>query len=143
MITIRNASPEDKESLARIYLESRVAHFHWADRSVFSLGDFECDSQDEEIFVACEASGQVTGFVSVWVPESFVHLLFVAPGHEGQGIGRKLLDHVAGCLPLPLRLKCVEANATALAFYHRLGWQAVSHGLDQQQRYLVLEKQPG
>lgn len=139
-LTIRLATPDDQDALARIYVESRLAHFHWTSAAGFSLTDFEQDSDGEVVHVACNAGGDIIGFISVWKPESFVHLLFIAYDQERQGVGKALLDHLTTWLPFPHRLKCVEANLPALAFYRSQGWQEVSRGLDGVQPYLVLER---
>lgn len=139
-ITIRRALPEDDQALAQVYLASRRAHFHWTNPESFSLADFEHDSAGEVVHLACDNEGKVVGFVSVWELDAFVHLLFIAPGHEGQGIGQQLLDHLATWLPLPHRLKCVVANTAALGFYRRLGWQEVDQGMDGKEPYLLMEK---
>ena len=138
--TIRAVAASDKEALARLYLDSRCAHFDWTSRDAFALSDFERDSEGEVIHVACDSEGQIAGFVSVWEAESFIHLLFIAPGRERQGIGRLLLQHTATWLPFPQRLKCVEANASAVAFYRRLGWLEIGQGVDGQQPYLEMAK---
>lgn len=139
-LTIRPATDDDAEALARIYLDARMAHFHWVPRSELALTDFARDSQYEIVWVATDTNAHVLGFVSVWEPDSFIHLLFVAPGYENQGIGRALLQHLDLWLPFPHRLKCVAVNQPALAFYRRLGWQEAGEGMDGGHRYLILER---
>jgi GNAT superfamily N-acetyltransferase len=65
---------------------------------------------------------QIVGFLSVWAPERFVHHLYVAPSHQGRGIGRMLIEACAELYGLPLSLECELANRGARRFYERLGW---------------------
>lgn len=48
-----------------------------------------------------------------------LHQIYVAPGLEGQGIGRDLFAEIESCFPdaSRLRLEVDPANATAIAFY--------------------------
>jgi GNAT superfamily N-acetyltransferase len=50
------------------------------------------------LWVWQEADGLVTGFAGGDVRDGSVWALFVAPGHEGKGIGRALLTHACDAL---------------------------------------------
>jgi RimJ/RimL family protein N-acetyltransferase len=86
-------------------------------------------------------SGDVLGFVSVQLQESFVHHLYVHPDFRGQGVGRALLTSLESWLPTPWRLKCVRANHRALAFYLALGWHEIGEGESRDGAYAILEWQ--
>jgi ribosomal protein S18 acetylase RimI-like enzyme len=139
-LIIRRATPLDHDDLAQIYLAARHAHFHWEDPRSFELSDFAQDSNGEVVFLACDTAGNVLGFISVWEPDSFIHLLFIAPGYERRGIGSRLLEHVENFMPYPHQLKCVEANLLARAFYRHLNWSEQERGHDGRVDYLLLEK---
>jgi len=138
--SIQHATPNDREDLAQIYLAARRTHFFWEDPRTLSLADFDRDSQGEVIHTARAANGLLTGFVSVFERESFIHLLFVAPGHEHQGIGSALLQHLETRLRFPHQLKCVQVNEAALAFYQRQGWKLLAPGYDGRNDYYLMEK---
>ena len=57
----------------------------------------------------------------------WVDSLYVAPRAQGRGVGGRLIDHAVGALTgagaTELRLFAFEANAPAIAFYRRHGWQ--------------------
>ncbi len=138
MTYIRAATPNDEPVLSRIYNEVRRAHFHWMDAATIREGDFRRDSEEEEVFVE-ERDGVVLGFIAMWVPDSFVHHLFVALEHQGQGTGSRLLEFAQRRYAWPLHLKCVEANERALAFYKQRGGVVLERGLHEEVPFLLME----
>ena len=46
---------------------------------------FDHDTQEEQIFLV-EENNKIHGFVSLYVPNRFIHLLFVHPEAAGQGL---------------------------------------------------------
>lgn len=74
-----------------------------------------------ETFVL-EEDGRVVGFISMVGHE--VGGLFVAPDRQGQGVGRRLLDHVRSSRPV-LELSVFEANTRARGFYETYGFVVV------------------
>ena len=58
--------------------------------------------------------------------------LYVAPGLEGQGIGRDLFAEIESCFPdaSRLQLEVDPGNATAIAFYTAHGMTEVGHTTD-------------
>ncbi|RZL38040.1 MAG: GNAT family N-acetyltransferase [Rubrivivax sp.] len=80
--------------------------------------------------VAEEAGGRLVGFTYVLLQHdpvwgSLVDNLHVDPGHKGGGIGRQLLQAVAGQLGAghtqPVFLWVLDANEPAKRFYARMG----------------------
>lgn len=141
-IHIRKAEKTDYVTLATIFLESRRRAYHWRDLAGLKLEDFEVQTAGEVIFLAEDERQEILGFISVWEPERFVHHLFVAPDHQRNGIGKRLLDSLSSWLPLPYRLKCKEKNLAARAFYAKHGWTEVGRGSDEHGEYLILEYNP-
>ena len=127
-----------REQLRQIYLESRRRHFTWLDQSRFSDQDFDSDTESERIWVALNKDIPL-GFVSVWMPESFVHHLYVHPDHTNQGIGGMLLQDCVQRVNNPLRLKCMKQNLAALAFYRSKGWAIESDGHNEQTDYYLMK----
>lgn len=140
MIRIRRAEATDLPVLAEIFLTTRLQAFHWCDPSSFKLTDFVNQTKGEVIHLAEDAEdGGLLGFISVWLQESFVHHLYVIPGQQRIGTGTALLESLLPWLPLPYRLKCLEENHAALAFYRKHGWIEQGRGSDALGDYLVME----
>lgn len=138
-IRLRRASPDDTPRLARLFLEVRQATFTWRDTSAYRLDDFESETVAEDILIAENEEGTLLGFISVWVPDSFIHHLFVTTSAQGMGVGRRLLEGLIPWLPLPHRLKCAEPNTRARAFYQKLGWVEIGRGESSDGFYRLLE----
>jgi ribosomal protein S18 acetylase RimI-like enzyme len=110
-----------------------------ARQEAWSRDGFAYAVSGEDVFVALAPGGEVVGFVSLWRPEPFVHLLHVARGWRGRGAGATLLAHALATLPAgSVDLKCLPDNRPALAFYRRLGWVEVGSDLDAEPPYLRL-----
>lgn len=108
----------DYPQLREIYLASRRQSFHWVKAEDMDLHDFDQDTQDEQIFIA-EENSKILGFISLYVPDRFIHLLFVHPEAAGQGAGDLLLKQAIKVLGTPITLKCVSENHNALSFYQK------------------------
>jgi GNAT superfamily N-acetyltransferase len=81
----------------------------------------------EEQWVAVTA-GEIIAVLSIFWPENFIHSLYVTPGRQGLGVGRRLLAAVMADARGDCELKCDQANARAVAFYRHLGWREVGEG---------------
>lgn len=138
MVRYRAARTADHGPLAELLRECRRAAFHWRPPESFSLEDFGRETAGERIVVA-ERSSRIVGFVSVWVPERFIHHLYVSPREQGQGIGTGLVSSLFDDLPLPYRLKCQQQNVRALQHYRSRGWRECGAGCGADGDYLVLE----
>jgi len=82
--------------------------------------------------VVAESGGQPVGFALFYLtystvlgqPSLYLEDLYIAPGHRGGGLGRRLLAHLAalaverGCGRLDWQV--LRANEPALRFYHRV-----------------------
>lgn len=77
---------------------------------------------NSETWVACRA-GQPLGFISLI--ETFIGGLFIAPDHQGDGVGRKLVEH-AKKLKGDLSLEVYTENLQAVRFYEALGFREMS-----------------
>lgn len=124
LIQIREMTPLDKPRLRQLYLESRRSTFYWDDPELMHLEDFDRDTVDERVFIA-ETQQTIVGFISLYVPDNFIHCLFVDGSFKGQRIGHQLLAEAKNRLQLPMKLKCLSRNTAALAFYEKEGWKKV------------------
>lgn len=86
------------------------------------------ETADETLFVAADERGAMIGFVSIYLPQSFVHHLYVEPSQSGRGIGTRLLARALAVAGGSATLKCQTGNERALRFYRRLGWVEVTAG---------------
>lgn len=139
MIQLRPAKHTDLPELANLFLSARRQAFHWCDPEAFQPGDFATQTEGEIIHLAEDPEGRLLGFVSIWLPDSFVHHLYVAPEHQRRGVGTVLLESLPSWLPLPHTLKCLARNLPAIAFYQRHGWVEKDRGRDQLGDYLLME----
>lgn len=137
-VAVREMRESDRPALRQLYLEARRASPVWSGNSSLSLGDFDTATQGELVLVAHRA-GRVTGFVSAWLPDHFIHLLFVAPGELRRGVGSALLAACLQRIGRPATLKCLQANADALAFYRRHGWEIVAPGRAEDGAYFLMK----
>lgn len=139
--TVRAAESADAAAIQEIFA-ANISAAEWLPPDARLHTDFSQVSGGEAIFVAVAADGAIAGFVAVQTEVAFIHHLHVRPGARGKGAGSALLDALGGWLPPPWRLKCVEANHAALAFYYRKGWVRVASGHAGEGRYELLEWQP-
>jgi len=138
MTRIRPATSDDETALSRIYNEVRRAQFPWIDPASITPQDFLRDTQDEEVYLE-QRGADILGFITIWVPDSFVHHLFVGLEHQGQGTGSRLLEFAQKRYAWPLHLKCVETNERALAFYRQRGGEVLDRGISHEGKYLLIE----
>lgn len=134
---IREASQADYPALRRIYLDSRRESFFWANSEEFALEDFDKETADEYILVA-ESQLGIVGYASLYLPDDFIHHLFVHPDSAGQGVGTMLVKAAIDKMNKPARLKCVSENRRALAFYEKNGWRKVVEEGDPGPKYWVM-----
>lgn len=120
-IRIELADSHDPEPLCRLFNQARASAEGLDNLAAITPDEFRLQIAGERLFAAW-VPGEIAGFVSVWEADNFIHHLFVAPAHQGRGIGRALLMHCQEFYGLPLSLKCVEANRRACRFYEQNGW---------------------
>lgn len=121
-ILVREATPDDLPALRTLFLEARRATFVWQREDERAIDDYDRATEGELVLVAT-IDAIVVGFVSCWLPENFVHNLFVAPDRLRQGIGTALASAALSRLGRPAWLKCDRRNENAVAFYRASGWE--------------------
>lgn len=133
-VTIRKARPQDRPAIAALMAASwQDAYAPFLPAGILSQlparfaekwRDHASGSGD--LVMVAEEGGVLQGFAAFLAAEPmYLDNLHVRPGLRGGGIGRRLL---AGCVA-PLRalgarraeLTVIEGNATARAFYERMG----------------------
>lgn len=140
-LKIREANDSDYPKLRQIYLESRLTSFEWDNKEEMTLEDFDKHTQEEYIILV-EEDTHILGFASLYLPENFIHNLFVDPNVFGKGVGSKLLRAAIEKMSKPIRLKCVTKNQKAMRFYEFNGWKKVfEEGDPGEEQYWVMEYQ--
>ncbi|WP_028411298.1 GNAT family N-acetyltransferase [Bacillus sp. 123MFChir2] len=137
-MNVRVANELDYPALRLIYLESRRKSFHWADIEEMTLEDFDKDTVEEYIILV-EENNHILGFASLYLPENFIHNLFVHPDFSGKGVGGALHNASIEKMNKPLRLKCVSRNEKAMKFYENKGWKKVVEEGESAERYWVMK----
>ncbi|WP_284620780.1 GNAT family N-acetyltransferase [Aquabacterium humicola] len=137
MHLVRHAELRDRESLEAIFCQA-LADAPWLSSNAKARPNFSEVSSGETVIVCCSPEDQVIGFVSVYVPESFVHHLYVARSQQGRGVGRALLYSLESWLSMPWRLKCLTQNERALAFYLSQGWAEEHRALGPEGPFALL-----
>jgi GNAT superfamily N-acetyltransferase len=127
-IAIRPYAPSDITTCVGIFDRAWHAGHPYAPR-VIDEKLLATETADETLFVAVDERDEVIGFVSIYLPQSFVHHLYVDPSESGRGVGTKLLSHAVAAAGGSATLKCQTGNARALRFYRRLGWVEVAAGI--------------
>ncbi|QDU62014.1 hypothetical protein Pan216_28800 [Planctomycetes bacterium Pan216] len=134
---IREFVETDRDTLREIYLSSRRSTFTWLAANLFQFDDFDRQTSGELILVATLGE-QTIGFSASWVPERFIHHLYLKNGWTGHGYGRALLDATVERIGRPARLKCLSMNRHALKFYRREGWIESGRGVSGSGNYLEM-----
>ncbi|WP_213989947.1 GNAT family N-acetyltransferase [Sodalis sp. dw_96] len=134
---VRTYRESDRPFLRTLYLSSRRKGWTWLEGSQWHLEDFDSVTFGEKILVA-EEQNHIVGFASLWLPDSFLHNLFVDPAWQRQGVATALLE---ACYPLcgdKMALKCLTKNRRALAFYQHHGWKIISSGIAEHGEYFLM-----
>lgn len=126
-----------REDLRSLYLQSRLHTFKWLDTSKFSLEDFDSATLGETVLVAVVGAKPV-GFISWWVPDDFIHNVYVDPHFLHLGIGKALLDQCLAEIGRPATLKCLQQNTSALSFYQAQGWCIKDEGPSSDGPYYLM-----
>jgi GNAT superfamily N-acetyltransferase len=123
---IRRAREDDAAAVAQAHVDARRVAMPWLpvvhsfEDTVQFFGDFVIPNQT--VLVA-ELEEGVVGFIAI--EGGWVEHLYVAPAHQGIGIGDALLQRAKELRPDGLMLWTFEANHRARSFYEGRGFVAV------------------
>lgn len=101
-----------------------------ARRSYFAdrLEQHRIDGADR--LIAVDAEDKVQGLLVVDPSRRYLDQLAVAPGAQGTGLARRLIEEAQARAPAGLTLHVNQQNGRALAFYDKSGWRRGAAGVN-------------
>lgn len=138
MLSIVESRDTDLPNLRELFLNERRRTFTEQDISEFELDDFDKQTQGEYILTALVNNIPV-GFVSIWMPNNFIHHLYVDVKHQGKNLGTELLKAAILKTSFPITLKCLTSNIKPVEFYRKKGFTEKSRGNSNNGTYILFE----
>ena len=138
-LTISAFAETDRRALQTLYQEVRLQTFNWLNTTNAPLASFDADTVGEMVLVA-KVKNEVAGFISIWLPNDFIHHLYVRDIWQGKGIGSALMDAAKAHFTGPATLKCLVSNERAILFYTKTGWASKALGSSQECDYILFER---
>jgi len=123
---IRAAREDDAVAIAQAHIDARRIAMPWLpvvhtfEETVQFFGDFVIPNQ---VVLVAELEEGVVGLIAI--EGAYVEHLYIAPAHQGIGIGEALLQKAKELRPVGLMLWTFERNHRARAFYEKRGFVAV------------------
>jgi len=115
----------DYEELTRVWEASvRATHDFLPDSYIELLKNLVLTRYLDSVMLICtkDSSQRITGFAGVAAGK--IEMLFIAPDHRGQGLGKKLLRYALEHLNA-YELDVNEQNPQALGFYFKQGFEVI------------------
>lgn len=136
-LTIRQATAEDVPAMHVIRLAVRENRL--SDPSVVTEPDYHRFMARDTMSWVSEEDGEITGLVMVDVEKQNLWALFVAPEHEGKGIGKALHEQMLeSYFKRADRLRLTtEPASRAERFYRKAGY--VDQGLTPNGKELIFQ----
>jgi len=138
MLVIEEAKSSNLPHLRILFLKERECTFTDQNISEFKLEDFDKQTQGEYILTAI-IDDILVGFISIWIPNKFIHHLYIDQKHQGKNIGTELLKAAIQKTAFPLTLKCLVSNTKAVEFYLKKGFTEKSRGESGNGAYILFE----
>lgn len=137
MLMIREMLPSDVPAAHVIRL--RVRENQLSDPSLVTELDYHDFMVRDTMSRACELDGELVGFVMADVVKHNLWALFVAPEHEGKGVGRALHDAMLDAYwkRCDLLRLTTAPETRAARFYRNAGY--LEQGLTSNGKELIFE----
>ena len=132
---IERALEKDVSGLCDVFNKSRNSNSSFP-KHKYALDDFTAEIEGEEV-LCCRINGELIGFSSVWVEDTFLHHLYVLPQYQNRGIGKALIHECINRFGLPMSLKCLKSNTKSCCFYEGLGWRPNNEALGPEGPYIL------
>jgi GNAT superfamily N-acetyltransferase len=136
-LLLSEAAVSDYPALREIFYSARRDSFHWLNPDDLKLSDFD-SSTEAELILTAWTENKIAGFISVWMPDRFIHNLFVIHDCRGHGVGTALINEAARRAGLPLSLKCAMHNTSALSYYLSHGWKIEKEETGGAEQYYLM-----
>lgn len=137
MVTIRPATPEDFAAIGELTTAAYVTSGHVAPDDIYAQELVDMAARAHELYVA-DVDGRVAGAVNIvtagsahaqvaYDNEGEFRMLAVAPGYQGRGIGRALVQFVLDWAQArglrQVALTTMPSMTAAQAMYEAMGFQ--------------------
>ena len=124
-IAIRTAREDEYDAITRVWMDSHVST-GLATGSDATFAALRARIPDEivkgwQLYVA-ELDGAIAAMLAFRRIDNYLDQLFVAPEHQGKGIGKALLAFTRTHLRDEILLRTAVANTKAIAWYEREGF---------------------
>jgi len=124
-IVIRTPREDEFDAVARVWMDSHVST-GLATGSDATLADLRARIPQEiakgwQLYVA-ESNARIVAMLAFRTADNYLDQVFVAPAHQGKGIGKKLLAFTRQHLPDEILLRTAVGNTKAIAWYEREGF---------------------
>jgi GNAT superfamily N-acetyltransferase len=120
-VKVRPFTSEDELACIRIMNDAMGQGFYWTKVKSLDAQSFRATTSGEALIVA-ELARQIVGFASIYIPDNFLHHLYVDPAVQRRGVGAALLSAMHRIIGSDAGLKCQVQNKTARDFYVANGW---------------------
>ena len=124
-IVIRPARETDFDAIARVWMESwqslRLPHWQEANYDAMRARIPVEIANGWHLHVADDA-GTVAAMLAFRTRDNYLDQIFVAPGYQRHGLGKRLLALTREYLPDEILLRADTRNAFAIAWYEREGF---------------------
>lgn len=137
-IQVDGVREEDLPALRELFQITRITTFTWLPATSFQPDDFDKETEGEMILVA-RRQDRIIGFISIWMPDQFIHHLYVDPAYHGMSAGSVLLNSALAILNDRASLKCMVQNSHAIGFYRAYGFVESGRGKADDGEYIVFQ----
>lgn len=128
---IRQFQMKDLNAVLDIWLKTTIEAHPFIDPSYFleNYQNFQEDHLLKSQSQVYEIDGKIVGFVSI-KQDMVVTTINVLKEYRHNGIGEKLMNFLVDKFH-QVTVKCYLENSNALAFFHKIGFEAVSNETDE------------
>jgi GNAT superfamily N-acetyltransferase len=122
---IRPARSDEYDEVARVWMNS------WASTGIEAASDALLEKMRARIrteaangwsLYVADDGGVIAAMLALRLSDGCLGQLFIAPDHQGQGLGKQLLAFTRERMPKEIWLRCVRENHKAWRWYEREGF---------------------